>query len=149
MRCLMALLACAGVLAPGAGLGQSAEANWLTDPAQAQAQAKSESKMVLILFTGSDWCPPCKALERTVLSTPEFAAYARSNLVLVKLDFPRTKPQSESEKSANAALAAKFGVEAFPTVLALGSTGKELKRDVGYDGRSAGDFIAALKQLKP
>ena len=71
-------------------------------------KAKAEKKMVLMDFTGSDWCPPCKALHKNVLTSPEFEAYADKNLVLVEVDFPRTKPQTEELKAANKALAEKY-----------------------------------------
>ena len=63
-------------------------AEWLTDLPKALDKAKAENKMVLMDFTGSDWCPPCKALHKTVLTSPEFEAYAQTNLVLVEVDFP-------------------------------------------------------------
>ena len=50
------------------------------------AQNPAEKKMVLMDFTGSDWCPPCKALEKNVLSSPAFEAFAKENLVLVQVD---------------------------------------------------------------
>ena len=38
---------------------RAAELSWLTDLSQAQTQAKAEKKSVLLVFSGSDWCPPC------------------------------------------------------------------------------------------
>ena len=73
----------------------ASEATWLTDLPKAQAQAKAEKKIVLMDFTGSDWCPPCKALHKNVFSTQEFQEYAAKNLVLVEVDFPRAKQQTE------------------------------------------------------
>src|SRR6516225_8545213 len=112
------------------------EGPWLTDFSKAQAQAKSEKKMVLMDFNGSDWCPPCKALRKNVLSSPEFTDYAKKNLVLVDVDFPKHKELAADQKQANDALAQKFGVEAFPTVVVLNSDGKEIKKSVGYDGQN-------------
>jgi thiol:disulfide interchange protein len=48
----------------------AAEGDWLTDLSKAQAKAKTEKKLVLMDFNGSDWCPPCKALRKNVLSSP-------------------------------------------------------------------------------
>jgi protein disulfide-isomerase len=127
----------------------AADGTWLTDLPQAQAKAKAEKKMVLVDFTGSDWCPPCKALHKNVLSSPEFLSYARDNLVLVEIDFPRTKPQSAELKKANKELSKKHGIEGYPTVIVFDSEGKELLKDVGYDGKGkAADFVAKLKALK-
>lgn len=127
----------------------AAEENWLTDLAKAQAQAKTEHKMVLMDFNGSDWCPPCMALRKKVLSSPEFIEYAKKNLVLVDVDFPKHKEIDKSQKQANEALAQKYGVEAFPTVIVLDSNGKKLKKDEGYGGESAKEFIANLKKVQP
>ena len=50
------------------------------------ALAKAEKKVVLLDFTGSDWCGICKRLNKEVFSTPEFVQYAAKNLVLVEVD---------------------------------------------------------------
>ena len=126
----------------------SAEEAWLTDLAKAQAKAKSEKKMVLMDFNGSDWCPPCRALRKNVLSSPEFIQYAKENLVLVDVDFPRHKTLSEELKKANEQLSEQFKIEAFPTIVVLSSDGKELTKRTGYDGESPKDFIAELNKLK-
>ena len=127
---------------------QAAEGAWMTDLAKAQAKAKQDKKMVLVDFTGSDWCPPCKALHKNVFSTKEFGEYAKKNLVLVEVDFPRRKEQSSELKKANRALAEKYNIESFPTVIVFDSTGKELDRKSGYGGGSAKDFIASIDKLK-
>jgi len=126
----------------------SAAEGWLTDLAKAQAKAKSEKKMVLMDFNGSDWCPPCKALRKNVLSSPEFIQYSKQNLVLVDVDFPRHKTLTEELKKANEKLSEQYKIEGFPTVIVLSSDGKELTKKVGYDGESAKDFIAELEKLK-
>ena len=126
---------------------RGAELNWLTDLAKAKVQAKDEKKMILLDFTGSDWCPPCKRLKKEIFSTPEFADFAKDHLVLVEVDFPRSKPQSEELKRANDALAKEYDIEGYPTVILLSSAGKELKR-LGYDGSSAKEFVAQLQKLK-
>ena len=104
--------------------------------------------MVLVDFNGSDWCPPCKALRKNVLNTQAFIDYAKTNLVLVDVDFPHGKQQTEELKKANEALSKKYNVEGLPTVLVLSSEGKELKRMEGYGGTSPKEFIALLEKLK-
>ena len=78
---------------------------WSTDLPKAMEQAKAEKKAVLLDFTGSDWCPPCKELHKKVLVSKEFEDYAETKLVLVVVDFPKSKPQSDELKKANEALA--------------------------------------------
>lgn len=126
----------------------AAEGEWLTDLAKAQAQAKAEKKLVLLDFTGSDWCPPCKNLHSTVLVSPEFTKFAKDNLVLVEVDFPRSKPQSAELKAANRKLSEKFNIEGYPTIIVLDASGKEVFKEVGYGGTSAKDYVAKLAKLK-
>jgi protein disulfide-isomerase len=124
------------------------EAEWLTDLTKAKDKARADKKMVLIDFNGSDWCPPCKALRKDVFSSPQFVAYAKTNLVLVDIDFPVHKEQTEELKKTNQALSEKFKVEGYPTVVVLGSDGNELKKETGYSGQSAKEFIAELERLR-
>ena len=124
------------------------EEQWTTDLSKAQEKAKKEKKMVLVDFTGSDWCPPCKALHKNVFTSEEFLKYAKDNVVLVELDFPRTKEQSAELKRTNEELRVKHNVDAFPTVIVFDSEGKELKRESGYDGTRPAQYIAKLKKLQ-
>ncbi len=133
--------------APASSGGAASELSWSTDLPAALNQARSESKMVLLDFTGSDWCPWCIKFDRDVLSTAQFAAYAKSKLVLVKVDFPRHTPQSNALKQANEGLSKRFGVDGFPTYLLLNSAGKELGRQVGYAEGGPDAFIAELENF--
>jgi len=142
-RIAIGLLAALALVQAGA-----AELEWLTNLPQAQAKAKVENKMVLLDFTGSDWCPPCKALHKNVLTSPEFAEFAKKHLLLVEVDFPRSKPQSDELKSANKALAKKFGIKGYPTIVVLDSNGKELSNKSGYGGEKPEAFIARIAALK-
>lgn len=121
---------------------------WLTDLPQAQAKAKAEKKLVLLDFTGSDYCPPCKELVKRVFSQSEFIAYAGTNLVLVEVDFPFNKPQPEELRKANQALEKEFKVEGYPTIIILDSDGKEVQRRERFSGETVKDFIAKLEALR-
>jgi thioredoxin-related protein len=125
----------------------AAELAWQTDLPKAQAVAKTQKKMVLLDFTGSDWCGWCIRLNKEVFSTPAFAEYAAKNLVLVEVDFPHQKPQSAAQKKANEALAAQYKVEGFPTVIVLSSEGRKLG-ELGYQPGGPKAFTAALDKLK-
>jgi thioredoxin-related protein len=124
-----------------------AELNWLTDYDAAQAKGKSDNKLVLLNFTGSDWCGWCKRLNAEVFSKPEFQEYAAKNLVLVELDFPRYKQLTEAVRKQNEQLAGKFRIEGFPTVIVLNSEGKVVG-ELGYMAGGADAFIAALEQMR-
>ncbi len=126
----------------------AADGDWLTDLPKAQVKAAAEQKLVLIDFTGSDWCPPCKNLHKTVLTSAEFTKFAKDNLVLVDIDFPNSKPQSAELKAANKELAKKFGITGYPTIVVLDASGKEVFKKVGYGGTPAKDYVADLAKLK-
>src|SRR3954467_7606267 len=86
---------------------QAEDLKWLTDLPKAQAKAKAEKKLIMLDFTGSDWCGWCIKLHKEVFSKPEFEEYAKKNLVLVEVDFPRGKEQTEEQKKANQKLQQK------------------------------------------
>jgi protein disulfide-isomerase len=124
------------------------ELPWATDLPKALEQAKAEHKIVLLDFTGSDWCVWCMKFDNDVLSQPEFASYAKTNLVMVMLDFPNAIKQSEALKKSNQELQAKFKVDGFPTYVALNPDGKEIGRQVGYLSGGPQAFIAEFKKFR-
>ena len=130
------------VAVPAAGL------QWFTDYNTALAQAKSGNKVLLIDFTGSDWCGWCIKLKGEVFDTSEFAAFARENLVLLEVDFPRRKTLSGAQQQANAALQARFQPEGFPTLYLVNGEGRTLS-ELGYVAGGPGAFISAMKQAAP
>jgi len=126
----------------------SAAPVWLTDLDAAKAQGVKENKPVLVDFTGSDWCPPCKSLHKVVFESPEFAATA-SRYVLVELDFPRNKPQTSELKAKNREFQQKYAVNSFPTVLLLDAkSGDVFGRVGGFGGQTAKEYLAKLAAFK-
>jgi protein disulfide-isomerase len=126
----------------------AAESIWLTDLPKAQAQAKAENKIVLLDFTGSDWCGWCIKFKKETLDTAEFQAYAATNVVLVELDYPHKKVQSDDLKKANAALQDQYKIEGFPTLIVLDKNGQEIGRQVGYAKGGPQAFIAKIEAFK-
>jgi len=126
----------------------AAESTWLTDLPKAEAQAKAENKIILMDFTGSDWCGWCIKFKKEVLDTKEFQEYAAKNVVLVELDYPNKKEQSADLKKANADLKKQYKVNGFPTLVVLDKDGKEIGRQVGYSKGGPEAFIAKLESFK-
>jgi len=126
----------------------AADVTWLTDLPAAEAQAKSEKKIVLMDFTGSDWCPWCIKFRKDVLDSQAFTDYAAKNVVLVELDYPREKKQSAELKKANDELKEKYNIEGFPTLVVLDQNGKEIGRQVGYSEGGPKAFIDKLEGYK-
>jgi protein disulfide-isomerase len=126
----------------------SADSGWLTDYKKAQQEAKASNKFLLLDFTGSDWCGWCKKFDREILLQPQFKDFARDNLVVVELDFPRAKPQSPELRKQNRELAQQYDIVGFPTIVVLSADGQKLWRYDGYfpDGPDA--FIAQLQKLR-
>ena len=124
-----------------------AEANWLTNYDEAKTKAKSDNKFLLLDFTGSDWCGWCKRLNAEVFSKPQFQDYAAKNLVLVELDFPRAKPQTEEVKKQNMQLASQYQIEGFPTIVVLNADGRKIG-ELGYMEGGPEAFIAAIDKLR-
>ena len=127
---------------------QAAGPAWLTDYNTALQQAKAENKMLLVDFTGSDWCGWCIKLKGEVFDTPEFAAFARENLVLLEVDFPRRKKLSDAQQKANAALQARFQPEGFPTLYLVNGNGRTVS-ELGYVPGGPGAFIDTMKRAAP
>jgi thioredoxin-related protein len=136
------LFVCSMLLRAGAE-----ELNWTTDVPKAQAAAKAEKKLVMMDFTGSDWCGWCIKLHKEVFSKPEFAEYAKKNLVLVEVDFPRAKKQTEDLQKTNQALQKKYSIEGYPTIIVLNGEGKQVGQ-LGYMQGGPKAFIAELEKLK-
>jgi protein disulfide-isomerase len=125
---------------------KKSDLDWLADLPQAQASAKQENKFVFLDFTGSDWCGWCIKLHKEVFSKPEFAEYAKKNLVLVEVDFPRSKKLSAAQTKANDALQSKYGIEGYPTLVILDANGK-LVGKMGYVPGGPKPFLAELQKL--
>jgi thioredoxin-related protein len=131
----------------GCNNGQSSDSlNWETNLEQAIAEAKEEHKAVLVNFTGSDWCIWCKRLSDEVFQQKEFEEYAEENLILVKLDFPRSIPQADETKLYNNTLAQKFGIEGFPTIIIINSEGKPVAK-TGYRPGGAANYVTHIKSF--
>lgn len=126
---------------------QAQELKWETDINKAIKVSNSSKKPLLLFFTGSDWCGWCIRLQKEVLKTPEFATWAKKNVVLVELDFPRKNTQSEQIKEQNNGMQQAFGVQGYPTVYfatAKMKDGKPSFTGLGSTGYVAGGPAAFL-----
>jgi thioredoxin-related protein len=120
---------------------------WITSYEQGQQEAKANNKLVLLDFTGSDWCGWCILLDREVFSKPQFKEYASKNLVLVEVDFPKMKPMPEAMRMQNIRLAQQYQVQGFPTIVVLNGDGRVVA-EFGYMQGGPDAFIAMLEKLR-
>ncbi len=132
--------------APPAVAGTPATSPWLTDLDVAKARAKVENKDLLLFFTGSDWCPPCKKLTAEVMTKPEFLTAVAPGWILVEFDFPQTKEQAAAVRERNEGLAMTYGVEGFPTVILADAQGRPYAR-TGYQEGGPALFLAKMTEL--
>lgn len=130
------------------GLSVLAAEAWSTDYAAAQSLAKKDGKVILIDFTGSDWCGWCIKMKKEALDLKEFTDYATKNVVLFEADFPNKKPQSDDVKKQNKDLQKKYAVSGFPTFVLVDADGKELGRQVGYLKGGPSAFVNKIEEWK-
>jgi thioredoxin-related protein len=124
----------------------AAEAEWLDDYDKALQRAKAEKKLILMDFTGSDWCSSCVRLDKEVFAQSEFQEYASKNLILLEVDFPKKVSLPPKLKNQNEELAKEFHITSYPTVIILDSTGKKIGL-ILYRRRGAASFIEEIKKL--
>ena len=95
---------------------QEKEVQWHTDVNKAIDISIKTEKPLFFFFTGSDWCGWCKRLQKEVFFKTEFTEWAKKNVVLVELDFPRRTKLPENIQKQNRELAQMFAVRGYPTV---------------------------------
>jgi len=120
---------------------QAQELEWETDISKAVSLSSKTKKPMLMFFTGSDWCGWCIRLQKEVLKTQEFAKWAKENVVLVELDFPKVNNQTDAIKMQNAQLNSFFQVKGYPTVwFARGAKTKDGK--ISFDALGSTGYVA-------
>lgn len=128
-------------------VGKSTPAGFTDDLEAARAEAVKSGKMVLAVFSGSDWCHWCKVLEREYLAKPEFVEEAKKDFVLVFIDSPSDKSLlSETAKRENERLVEKYGIKGFPTVKILKADGSEVAESRPEDGVTPKGYAEQLRR---
>jgi thiol-disulfide isomerase/thioredoxin len=136
-------------IAPFCASQAAGETNFqvFTDLHTALAESAKVNKPVLVDFSGSDWCGWCIKLDNEVFSKEVFLTWARENIVLCVLDFPRDRSKvSQSQALKNEAAKQKYEIKGFPTVLILDRDGK-IKGKTGYQNGGPEAYIEMLKTL--
>jgi protein disulfide-isomerase len=141
---LFGLVVAAAVLA--AGGVEAADPEWSSNFKESVELAKAQKRVLLVYFSGSDWCMFCKLLDQEVLSQKVFTEYAAANLVLFKADFPRTTALPEEVAQQNQALAGLFGVQGFPTIVVVDAEGRPVGM-LGYQPGGPEAFVAAIREM--
>ncbi len=119
----------------------SADDDWLHEFDEAVAAAKQQGKDILIDFSGTDWCLPCRRLWKETLSQREFIELAAPHFVLLDIDNLAAEAMPKGRKERYEALQERYAIQAFPTIvlatadgLPYAATGlvKEINNPRGY-----------------
>ena len=107
--------------------------NWLTDLNEAKKEALEMKKPILMFFTGSDWCTPCKSLKHDFFNTENFEKKAE-DFVLLMVDIPRrTDVITKEQRTKNEALVAKYNKNGgYPNIVVLNESLKVIGELSGY-----------------
>jgi len=110
------------------------ENDWQYNLETAKELANKEDKNILVYFTGSDWCAPCKVLKKDFFDTPAFSEAAK-NYILVYVDIPRNQDllSPEQMKQNKEVLAEHNKKGVFPLLKVLNGKGKALDGYSGYN----------------
>lgn len=120
---------------------------WMGNFDDAKTEAMQKHRLILVNFSGSDWCGPCIRLRKEILESATFENYATDHLVLVRADFPRQKKNqlSKEQVKLNEALADKYNADGkFPFTLLVDETGKVLKTWDGFPGETPDQFVSDI-----
>lgn len=120
--------------------------SWLTNDREAFEAARVTHRPVLMFFTGSDWCVWSEKMEEEVFSTVEFAQYADRNLVLLKLEFPRSYELPAAQMKQNRSLRRQYGISGYPTVVVTNGFGEVIGR-LTYRQGGPQQFLGELSKL--
>ncbi len=107
--------------------------NWLTDLDEAKTKSSDTKKPILVYFTGSDWCAPCKMLKKDFFNSESFIDKSE-NFVLLMVDMPRRSDIISSEqKKKNEAVVSKFNSSGgYPNLVALNDKLHKIGELSGY-----------------
>lgn len=128
------------LLLTGFFAAEAQELVWNNNLEKAMEISKKSKKPLMLFFTGSDWCGWCKRLQSEVFTQPEFGAWAKNNVVLVEVDFPRKTPLTPELQTQNGQLQQFFQVQGFPTIWMVNATKKDGK--INFDKLGSTGYVA-------
>lgn len=118
----------------------------------AKKKSSENKELILLNFSGSDWCIPCIKLHKNIIETEDFKKLESDNVIVyINADFPRNKKNQPSPelKKENASLADEYNKKGlFPYILLLNSEGKILKKWEGLPSENALAFSKEIRTIK-
>mgnify|MGYP006431881425 CR=1 FL=1 len=119
----------------------AASASNTADFQQLVEASKEARKPLVMLFTGSEWCPPCQKMARDIFATEKWRTFVDEGMHFVVYDFPRGGGASDAEAERRRAMAERFNIEGFPTLITIDPEDGEMRRRVGFHGGEASEYI--------
>jgi len=120
---------------------------WLEDFRLAQAIAAQLNREILMAFTSMDSSEWSQRMDKEIFQQEQFKDYAKKNLVLLRIDFPRTTKQTEKLAEQNRLLAEAHGIRGYPTVVFINPRGQKFG-EARYMKGGPQAFIESLDQLR-
>lgn len=137
------------ILAAITGFATSTPPGFTDDYEAALKRAVEREKLLYIVFSGSDWCVYCKALERDLLFKTQFVEGVKDNWELVYIDSPKDASRlSDLAKRQNGGLRGKYGVSGFPSVFILDPKGEKLGNGDKGQGSSIAEVVERMNKYK-
>ncbi|RYG04460.1 MAG: thioredoxin family protein [Chitinophagaceae bacterium] len=123
---------------------------WQPDFESAKKMAAEKHQLLLLNFSGSDWCGPCIRMHKEIFGSDDFSKMADTTLVLYNADFPRNKKNQlpVALKKQNEKLADKYNPEGnFPLTVLLNEKGEVVKSWIGMPEGTSVQFASTIKSL--
>ena len=127
----------------GAELSKSVPKGWDEDFEAGKATAEKSGKLILLAFSGSDWCGWCVKMEKEIYSDKNFIAAAKKKFVLLMID----NPQKGSHNGARMPMLELDDQKV--TKFVLSSTYENADRRCWFDNRRQGqDRVARVQEAQ-
>ncbi|WP_298900451.1 thioredoxin fold domain-containing protein [uncultured Psychroserpens sp.] len=144
MKKLVLILAVA-LISSASAFAQSQEINWMTFEEALAAQKKKPKKIMMDVYT--NWCGPCKMLDKNTFHNKDVVDYVNENYYAVKFngegnsvvnykgkDYKNANYKAELKNRRNSAhdLTRALGVRAYPTIVYFDEKGEVIQPISGY-----------------
>lgn len=117
--------------------------------AEAKAAAQAGQRDIMVLYTGSDWCPACVYLEKQILTQPAFEKAFGDRLVLLEELLARTPAVRSRIRDADMQRRMRemdaYRITSLPCVVLLDAQGRPYALVQGVD-QTVNDYIGRLRE---
>ena len=123
---------------------KTTEIDWCETYTDSSRLSKEQSKPLLILFTGTSWCPACIKLEKEILQKPEFIQGVADNFIFYKAEFNDPSPEGLNS-TPDSVLLDRYQITAFPTMVIVNEDGKQLFT-INYKPNTPDSYVREINQ---